>query len=146
MSDNKGVYPLDPTSEVGKFRLLVGDTTSEPYDPPQPGYQNYTLFSDNEITLFLTQSEGSLEGAAYFAYLSLASAAAMESKSVADLDLKVDTTKRSGDLRAIAALWKDRWDESVGAGDIFEVFDTVTPRGGRCELSEGVSCCGGRFL
>lgn len=132
MPVNRGVAPPDMASDVGKFRALVGDLEYETLDPPEAGYGSYKLFSDDEINVYLEQSEGSLEGAVYLSYLYLASAAALESRSVRDLDLQVDLTKRSGDLRAIAAMWKDRWDEAVGAGDIFEVFDTGVGSGCGC--------------
>lgn len=123
MEVNKGVAPLDPTSDVGKFRLLVGDTSYEELDPPESGFGDYTYFSDDEIELFLDQGE-SMEEAAYLAYLQLAAATALESKTVKDFDLQVDLTKRSGDLRAIALMWRDRAD-AAGA-DIFEAFDIVS--------------------
>lgn len=128
MAVNKGIYPLDPTSDVGKFRLLIGDTESIPLVPPETGFQNYTMFSDAEIEVFLAQSEGSLPGAAYLAYLQLAASAAMESKSVSDFDLKIDLTKRATDLRLIAMTWKDQWD--ADSADIFELFPTVPQKCG----------------
>lgn len=142
MSENRGVTPPNYASNVGRVRANIGDVTWEEYDPPQPGFGLYRMVSDAEIEAFLEQAGGSPEGAAYFVFVQAASAAALESRSVKDLDLQVDLTKRSGDLRAIAVLWKDRWDEAVGNSDVFEVFDTVTSGWHRCELSEGVFCCG----
>ena len=121
MSDNPGKYPIDPTTNVGQLRAVIGDTASEPFDPPIPGVQNYEMYSDTELEAFLAMSEGSVEGGAFYVYSQMAAAAAMESRSIADFDLKIDLTKRSGDLRAIAQMWKDRWDASTE--DIFEVFD-----------------------
>ena len=132
MAENRGIAPPDFTTDVGKVRANIGDVTWEEYDPPQPGFGTYRLYSDSEIEAFLAQAEDDPNGATYYIYLAMSAAAAMESKSVKDLDLAVDTTKRSGDLRAIAAMWKDRWDEAVGAGGIFEVFDTVVDGGCGC--------------
>lgn len=152
MADNPGAYPLDPTTDVGRLRAIIGDTQSEPYDPPRPGVQNYAMYSDSELEAFLIQADGDVSGGAYFVYLQMATAAAMESKSVKDLDLSIDLTKRSGDLRAIAALWKDRWDDAIGAGDIFEVFDTVVGGGCGCDPELAArsfcrkGCYGGRFF
>lgn len=120
MEINRGVAPLDPSSDVGKFRLLIGDTSYEELDPPEVGYGDYGMFSDDEIQVFLDQGE-TLEDSAYLAYMQLAAAAAIESKSVKDFDLQVDLTKRSGDLRAIALMWRERAD--AASADIFEVFD-----------------------
>lgn len=142
MAENPGKYPLDPTSKVGQVRVTLGDTASEPFDPPRSGEQNYGMYSDLEIEAFLAQSDDSVEGALFFAYSQMAAAAAMASKSVADFDLKIDTTKRATDLLALARLWKEQWD--LGTGDIFEVFN-IGSSCRRCELSEGVSC-GCRFF
>ena len=120
MEINRGVAPLDPSSDVGKFRLLIGATSYEELDPPEVGYGDYGMFSDDEIQVFLDQGE-TLEDSAYLAYMQLAAAAAIESKSVKDFDLQVDLTKRSGDLRAIALMWRERAD--AASADIFEVFD-----------------------
>lgn len=146
MAENPGKYPLDPTSKVGQVRVTLGDTASEPFDPPRPGEQNYGMYSDLEIEAFLAQAEDSVEGSLYLIYMQMAGAAARESRSVKDLDLQVDLTKRATDLRLIAAEWKSAWDSATG--DIFELFDTVVHRC-RHELAEGVSCwrgCNGSGL
>lgn len=137
MAENPGKFPLDPTSKVGQVRVTLGDTSSEPFDPPRPGEQNYGMYSDLEIEAFLAQADDSIPGSLYLAYMQMAAAAAMESKLTKDFDLSVDLTKRSGDLRAIAQMWLDKW--NAGSADIFELFDTVTHRC-RHELAEGVSC------
>lgn len=123
MAENRGVAPPDFTTDVGKVRANIGDVAWEEYNPPQSGFGLYKMYSDAEIEAFLAQAGDDPNGATYYIYLAMSAAAAMESKSVKDLDLSVDTTKRSGDLRAIAAMWKDRWDDSSGAADIFELFD-----------------------
>lgn len=143
MAVNKGVAPVDFSTPVGKFRLLVGDLEYEELDPPEPGLGSYKYFSDLEIESFLEQGD-SQEEAAYLAYMQLATAAAMESKSVKDFDLQVDLTKRSGELRAIANMWRNKADSMVG--DIFEVFDTVDPRRYPPELAAQPYCGGSKWL
>lgn len=133
MAENRGIAPPDLTTPVGKFRALFGDVEYEEFDPPETGYGKYQKFSDVEIQGFLEVADDSPEGAMYFAYMQLAGSAAIDSKSVKDLDLQVDLTKRSTDLRAIAQIWKDQWDSSTG--DIFEVFDIGEPPLSRPELS-----------
>lgn len=126
---NPGAHPLDPESEVGVFRLLFGDSNSTPYDPTEPGFQNYTFFSDAEIEGFLSlggDGPGRISRAIGYAYLQLAGSAAMESTMVKDFDLTVDRTKRAADLRALAQFWFDRADDEDdhdGGGDIFDMFD-----------------------
>lgn len=121
MAENRGIAPPDMSSNVGKFRALAGDVEFTPYDPPQPGFGMYQKFSDVEIEGFLAVADDSVEGALYFSFMQLAGDAALEAKSVKDFDLQIDLTKRSGDLRAIAQMWHDRW--SALTEDIFEVFD-----------------------
>ena len=134
---NPGRHPLDPDSDVGKLRILIGDTLSEPYDPVEPGIQNYQMFSDAELEGFLLAGDESLFRAAGFAYLQLAARAALESKSVKDYDLSLDVTKRSNDLREIARMWFQRADDEdvdEGGADIFDMFplggdDDFVPEG-----------------
>lgn len=122
MAVNKGVAPPDMTSDLGKLRAILGDLEYVDLVPPEVGFGSYRLFGDAELEAFL-ETGGSIEAAAYMAYMQLAASAAMESKSVKDLDLQIDLTKRATDLRLIAADWKDRAD-ALDA-DIFELFDTV---------------------
>lgn len=126
----KGVAPLNPSTEVGQFRLMVGDTEFTELDPPVEGFGDYTLFSDDEILAALIRADENENRAAGYLYASLASQAAIQSKSVKDYDLQIDLTKRSGDLRAIAKMWFDQADEEDaldGSGDVFE-FTAVGSR------------------
>jgi len=122
MSVNRGVAPLDPDSEVGQIRALLGDTEFEPLDPPETGYGNYEMYSDDELQAFVDVG-GSVEGGMFHAYMQMAGEAAKESRVVQDFDLRIDLTKRSADLRAIALEWRDRAD--VAAADIFELYPVV---------------------
>lgn len=127
-----GVWPLDPTTPVGKFRILYGDTESEPYTPVEPGFQNYEELSDAEIQGFISQGGDSTNRGIGYLYLAMAGQAAKESRSVKDYDLQVDLTKRAADLRAIAQMWFDQGaDEDVISGeDAFEIVNTGTSCGG----------------
>lgn len=120
-----GVYPLDPDTPVGQFRLLSGDVTSVAYDPVEPGYQNYTNFSDDEITQYITQGADNISAAIGYSYLQAAGAAAIQSKSVSDYDLKVDLTKRSEDLRKIAEFWFNRAAVEGAVDGADEYFDII---------------------
>lgn len=139
MAINKGVAPPDISTEVGKFRALVGDLSYTDLTPPVPGFGNYTLFSDFEIEVFLAAS-GSLEGAAALAYTQLAGSAALESKTVKDFDLSVDLSKKATDLRLIAAMWQDKAD--AASADVFELFD-VSIRDSNCTPELAAKSYGG---
>jgi len=122
---NPGETPLDPATEVGQFRLLFGDTNYEEYDPSQPGYGNYTYFSDAEIRGFLAAGQDNASRAIGMAYLQLAGAASLQSKNVKDQDLAIDLTRRAEDLRKTAQLWFDRADAEDDAGGEADFFDVI---------------------
>lgn len=128
---NIGIYPLDPLTEVGQFRLVYGDTQSVPLDPVVLGFQDYTFYSDDEIEAYIVMGGTSIARAIGFAYMQAAGAAALESKSIADYDLKVDLTKRSEALREIALMWfgrADLEDDIAGTNEYFNITDTGTDR------------------
>lgn len=133
---NPGVFPLNPTTDVGKVRLVIGDTISVPFDPVQAGLQDYTQFSDAEIEVFLSYGDDSPMRAAGYAYLSLAGAAAQQAESIKDYDLQVDSRQKAEQLRLQARFYFDQADEIDLAGD--EAFQIVaTGRRATCaELAE----------
>lgn len=129
--DNDGAFPLDPLSDVGKFRVLIGDTSAEAYDPPEPGHRNYEMFSDVEIIALISMADGGLNRAVGNGYLTLAGQAAKESKVAKDFDLQIDLTKRATDLRLVAMQWFDRADkEQAALEDAFEIADLA----GICDM------------
>lgn len=128
---NPGLWPVDPETAVGQFRLVYGDIDAVEYAPPYPPYRSFEELSDAEIEAFLVQGGDSTNRAIGFYYLSLAGAAAKASKSVKDYDLALDTTKRAADLREIAKWWFDLADndDAAEAEDAFEIVPTGTTGG-----------------
>lgn len=127
-----GAYPLDPSTNVGKYRLLLGDAEGTRYSPDEPGRANYAVLSDAEIETFVSQGGDSVtRGIAYY-YLRLAGEAAKESASIQDQDLRVDLTKKSAELRAMAQFWLDQGDndDAISAEDAFEIVPTGVSSGG----------------
>lgn len=140
---NDGAFPFDPASDVGKFRVLIGDTAAEKYTPDEPGRANYGMFSDVEIEGFVAIAEGNLNRAVGNAYLALAGRAALESKSIKDFDLTVDVTKRPDSLRQIAYEWFARADKD-DAGSQDALF--ITPADDDCTpIPEGMLPRWGRY-
>lgn len=132
MAENPGIHPLDPATLVGQFRLAVGDTQSEPFDPPTPGIENYTQFSDNEILQFLVMGRDSINRAIGYSFLQAAGSAAYQSKQVKDYDLSVDLTKRADDLRKMAQSYFDLADADDlqdGSDSFFDIVPTGNDRG-----------------
>lgn len=128
---NPGEYPLDPATPVGQFRLLYGDTHSEPYSPVVIGTQNYDELSDAEIQVFLAQGAGSTTRSIAYLYLSMAGQAAKEAVMIKDYDLTVDQSKRPEALRALAQYWFGLADDedAATAEDAFEIVPTGTRSG-----------------
>lgn len=104
---NRGVAPLDITTDIGLFRMRLGDVNYVPLSPPETGFGDYNYFSDNEITGFILAGGGSITQGLGYATMQWALAAANESKSITDYDLKVDYTKRAAELRATAQMYFD---------------------------------------
>lgn len=127
---NPGDWPVDLTSEVGRFRALTGDLNAVEYSPAEPGFRSFEMFSDAEIEAYIAQGGSVTRGIGY-AYLYLSAQAAKESVSIGDYDLKIDKTKRAADLRAIAEFWFSRADEDdiATAEDAFEIVPTGTGSG-----------------
>ena len=128
---NRGITPPDTNTDIGVFRVRAGDTNWSDLEPVEPGYGDYTYFSDTDIEQHLAIS-GSIYWAIYEAYLALATGAAIESSAISDYDLKVDTTKRADQLFKIAEAWRSRAaDDDLSAGeDAFEIVNTGTSCGG----------------
>lgn len=127
---NIGIAPPEYTEAVGRLRALLGDTTYEELDPPVPGKGTYELFSDDVLNSFLSLSEESVVGAAYYATLQLANKAAKDSRMVKDFDLQVDLTKKSADYARLANTFKAQWD-----GEAQDIFELEMP-------SQGCHCVG----
>lgn len=124
-----GAWPVDGTTDVGAFRILYGDVNSTPYEPVEPGYQNYDELSDSEIEAFLAQGGGSVTRSIAYLYLSLAGDAAKQSMSIQDHDLRIDQTKRADALRAMAEFWFGREDADGVVEDAFQIVPTGTGHG-----------------
>ena len=135
LEGNPGVFPLDPDSPVGRFRILYSITAFDEYDPPVGGFVNYRELSDVQIEGYIAQGDGSITRAIGYYLLAQASHHANESKMVKDYDLQVDLRSIADDLRQAAEAWFERADiEEInsGFGDLFEAFGhgrQVVPEG-----------------
>lgn len=140
---NVGVYPLLPNTEVGAFRVSVGDTESVPLVPPVAGFQGYTYFSDLELESIL-DSVGNGNSGMAAAYRKLAAILALKAASIQTDDLRVSTEQRAETMRKIAADFDSAADNAAGSTDIFMLAGGVP--GSRCaELAEHPWGCGCGF-
>jgi hypothetical protein len=96
---NTGVAPVNLTSDVGKVRVLIGDT-----DPTgvAGGSGTYLFFSDAEITAILGMYENSPKLAAARALETIAGSQALLLKSWSSDDLSVRGDAIAKELREIA--------------------------------------------
>lgn len=119
---NTGLYPLDANTNVGKFRLTIGDTVATNITGDQG---DYSYFSDAEITQFLFLGGDSVPRAVGFAYRAWAGQAAAEAAVIKDFDLQVDYTKRAAALSDQADFWFAQADaDDANAADAVQIVPT----------------------
>ena len=121
--DKPGVAPVDPATDVGKFRLLAGGSTSEPLVPPVPGMGNYQVWSDIEIEAFI-EVAGGIPRAIAMAYTQLAASWASVSSGIRTDDLQYSNKDDVANWIALAKMWSDRAD-AEDARAIDDYFDMV---------------------
>lgn len=124
---NSGVAPYDPSTLVGKVRVITGDVN---YGAITAGMAEYEMFSDDEIEAFLVESEDNVLRAAGYGYLALSGRASLQAKTVKDYDLSVDLKAVAAELRKQADdLFKraDEKDVRDGVSDVFEWAATGRP-------------------
>lgn len=126
---NRGVVPLDADSDVGQFRLASGDVNYVPLVPPEVGFGDYTMWSDEEIEGYLAIYPDSLYRAVGTAFMALAAQASLNTKQIKDYDLTVDTRARADQLR-LTGQW---FFEQADIVDLEDGF-FVGPTGARCDI------------
>lgn len=136
---NKGVFPIDPATPAGALRLLVGDTSSIPLDPPEAGFADYAQWSDDALLIALGAQGGNQLRAAGTLYLQLAAESAMTGRSIKTDDLSLDTRGRGNDLRLIAQWFFDEADgsDNTATNDFFQIVPFAGRRGRACVRPEG---------
>ncbi len=97
---NFGVSPVDFDTDVGKVRVLLGDTEAENVES---GIGEYMYFSDAEINAFLEMYGENVKLAAARAMETIASSQALLLKSWSTDDLAVNGDRIAESLRKIAA-------------------------------------------
>ena len=97
---NEGVAPPDYTTDVGKVRVLLGDTN--PTDISL-GEGTYMYFSDDEIGAFLTMYGDNVKLSAARCLETIAGSQALLLKSWSSDDLTVNGDRIAESLRKLAA-------------------------------------------
>lgn len=125
--------PLDPTSDVGKLRLLISDSQVRK-DPMNPTAAAEYYYSDEFLTAFIDISEGNLFYAAADALTALAANDALVSKKIRKENLQTDGPAVANALRLLAQDYRGRGnraqeiqDAADGTFIIVDFADPVTP-------------------
>ncbi len=99
---NPGVYPVDPTTQVGQVRLTLGDVTAVDLVPAVTGMADFSWFSDAEIAQFILAASSNTLRAVGIAVMQLATGAGLKGYTVKSQDLSMDASKRGQTLEVIA--------------------------------------------
>ncbi len=120
---NPGASPIDPTSNVGLLRILVGDTANVPLEPPVAGQASYAVWSDSALLGALILADDSVYRAAGDLYASLAAQYAQSEADIKTDDLVLRTGGRSASFLKLAQSFYARADaeDAAGASDFFEI-------------------------
>lgn len=122
-----GHAPPDGTTDVGKFRLLAGDSEWIELDPPVPGQGLYQLWTDAEIQAMIDVS-GSVARAISMAYAQIGAQWASNGATIKTDDLSYSVKDSVGNWMNLAAWWaKVADDEESRAVD--DMFDLKVVRG-----------------
>jgi len=124
----RGIAPPDPNTDVGKFRFASGDNEWLPYDPAQPGYGLYQLWSDDEITALIAIAGGSVARAISIAYAQIGASWAATGATIKTDDLTFSVKDSVGNWLQLSKFWADIADGEDGRG-VDDMFDLVVVRG-----------------
>lgn len=118
---NQGVAPVDLGSNIGRVRVLLGDT-----DPTgvHAGFGNYLFFSDAEIESILTMYNDNPKLAAARCLETIAGSQALLLKSWSSDDLTVNGDRIAKELRETAKQLRQdatEWE----ANDFYSLIQTV---------------------
>jgi hypothetical protein len=105
-------FTIDPTTDIGKVRLLITDL-----DSTRPIFPD-----DAQIQAFLDLESGTAQLAAALALEVIAANRALTMQVVQLLDLKMDGATTAESLRETAKQWRDNSDDDWAG---FEIADQV---------------------
>lgn len=128
---SEGVYPFDPTTQVGQLRSLIGDKDPTPKTENGStisGYGIYMWYSDTEIELMLARNSGNLYWVAAEILYAVALSRALLEKAWSSADLTVRGDAIAAEIRLLADRYRDRAG-TVGAEAAVD-YVKVVPTGG----------------
>lgn len=89
-NENVGVTPPDGSTLAGKVRILVGDTSSTPLDPPEAGKGQYAWYSDEELEVLGEMNGSNPKRVAIWVLSQVAISTSLLLKKWTSEDLQVD--------------------------------------------------------
>ena len=125
-----GIAPPDPSTDVGRFRLLAGDSTPDECDSPA-GMGEYAYFSDEEISAFLEATGGNIPRAIAIGYRQISAYWASSGATIRTDDLTYSNKDSVASWLALA----DKWDKIADDEDKrngLDYFDLVYPGADVC--------------
>jgi hypothetical protein len=116
------VTPPDYSTAVGQVRLLIPDT-EQLENLADPSASSAYIFSDSQITAFLSMYSDNIKRAAAQAKLVLATSEALINKVIRTYDYQTDGAKLGAELRAQAQALREEadLDDKDDASDTFLV-------------------------
>lgn len=124
---NRGIAPPDPATQVGQFRFTAGDSSYTELDPPEVGFGDYAIWSDDEINSFLTVADGNLARAIAIAYRQMAAMWASTGASIKTDDLSYAAKDSVANWISLADYW-DKVADDQDANAVDDYFDLVPVR------------------
>ncbi|WP_025157186.1 hypothetical protein [Leifsonia aquatica] len=104
---NSGTFPLDKATDVGRVRLVLGDTEATGV---VDGKGDYAYWSDDSIDVALVLEDGNILRACAVLVEQLAVALTVAGQSIKADDFSINTLGKGGDLLDAAARYQARAD------------------------------------
>lgn len=124
MVENAGKWPIDGTTDIGKFRIFAGDSLPDSLPTDEEPCASYKYWSDSEVENYLSSSN-TLTRAIANAYNAISLQYLSSAGVVKDFDMTNDNTKTASFFEVRARYWGQKAD----AEDLqsLDSFDFVVP-------------------
>ena len=117
----KGVFPIDPTTQVGLFRTELGDIVATELEPPEQGYAAYQYISDAAIAALLLANPTDFDRAKSSAMIAVATQMLMSAQDIQVDDIRIKTVERATAMMNAALALHG----SAGIAAAADAFDVV---------------------
>lgn len=115
---NTGLFPLDPTSDVGQVRLAIGDDEATNLVAPNG---DYAYFSDAAITVALSLAGGGIARSCGVLVKQLALSLTIAGQSIGADGFSINTLGKGRDLLQVALSFERQADDEDARAERDEV-------------------------